>query len=308
MLLSLAYLANLVLYVLGIKALSFYYGLSDIYFSFILYGNIFPIVFGYFLYQQARFASGSHIEMGLQPKMYPINVLLGVLDYIQLILLYVGFSGVSVAQYLSYRNSSILINVILSYLFLDKTFCKYQKIGILLITISCVILFFMGSTEQSFYSLVLLGYSFIYSLIGFLMECYKETSNVMQVKVISTGLHMISHFGYSLFYNSVLQNPSISLIVLIIGCGSSEFNFYYLKNKIIQTVDNGSIYTNILDIIRRVITLFLGIWIFNETNPAYLYYLYGVMLLGCVLFYFNKEIEQRIEVREIELRQEPVIP
>jgi hypothetical protein len=61
-----------------------------------------------------------------------------------------------------------------------------------------------------------------------------------------------------------------------------------------------------------VITLFLGIWIFNETNPDYLYYLYGVMLLGCVLFYFNKEIEQRIEgnreVREIEMRQQPVTP
>ena len=281
MLLSLAYLANLVLYVLGIKALSFYYGLSDIYFSFVLYGNIFPIVFGYFLYKQ--------------PKMYLINVILGVLDYTQLILLYVGFSGVSVAQYLSYRNSSILINVILSYLFLDKTFCKYQKTGILLITISCVVLFFMGSTQDSFYSLILLGYSFIYSLIGFLMECYKETSNVLQVKIISTSLHMVSHFGYSLFYNSALKNPSTTLVLLIIGCGSSEFNFYYLKNKIIQTVDNGSIYTNILDIIRRVITLFLGIWIFNETNPAYLYYLYGVMLLGCILFYFNKEIEQRIE-------------
>lgn len=296
MLLSLAYLANLVLYVLGIKALSFYYGLNDIYFSFVLYGNIFPIVFGYFLYEQ--------------PKMYLINVVLGVLDYIQLILLYIGFSGVSVAQYLSYRNSSILINVILSYLFLDKTFCKYQKIGILMITISCVTLFFMDSTDDSFYSLMLLAYSFIYSLIGFLMESYKETSNVLQVKVISTGLHMVSHFGYSLFYNSVLQNLSTKLILLIIGCGSSEFNFYYLKNKIIQTVDNGSIYTNILDIIRRVITLFLGIWIFNETNPAYLYYLYGVMLVGCILFYFNKEIEQRIEgnreVREIEMSSERV--
>ena len=296
MLLSLAYLANLVLYVLGIKALSFYYGLSNIYFSFVLYGNIFPIVFCYFLYEE--------------PKMFPINVILGLLDYIQLILLYVGFSGVSVAQYLSYRNSSILINVILSYLFLEKTFCKYQKTGILLITISCVVLFCMGSTEDSFYSLMLLGYSFIYSLIGFLMECYKETSNVMQVKVISTGLHMVSHFGYSLFYNSVLQNPSTKLILLIIGCGSSEFSFYYLKNKIIQTVDNGSIYTNILDIIRRVITLFLGIWIFNESNPGYLYYLYGVMLLGCILFYFNKEIEQRIEgnreVREIDMLQERV--
>ena len=147
------------------------------------------------------------------------------------------------------------------------------------------------------------------------MECYKETSNVMQVKVISTALHMFSHFGYSLFYNSVLKTASAKLILLIIGCGSSEFSFYYLKNKIIQTVENGSIYTNILDIIRRVITLVLGILIFNETNPAYLYYLYVVMLLGCVLFYFNKEIEQRIEgnrdvreVREIELRQQPVTP
>ena len=73
MLLSLAYLANLVLYVLGIKALSFYYGLSNIYFSFVLYGNIFPIVFCYFLYEE--------------PKMFPINVILGLLDYIQLILI-----------------------------------------------------------------------------------------------------------------------------------------------------------------------------------------------------------------------------
>lgn len=298
MLLSIAYLANLVLYVLGIKAISFYYGLSDIYFSFVLYGNIFPIVFSYFLYQQTR---------ELQSKIYLINIVLGVLDYIQLIFLYIGFSGVNVAQYLSYRNSSILINVILSYLFLDKTFCKYQKLGILLISISCVVLFCMGSTEQSFYSIILLAYSFIYSLIGFLMECYKENSDVLQVKIISTGLHMVSHFGYSLVKNSVLPTTSITLFALIFFVGSSDVNYYYLKNKIIQKVENGSIYTNILDIIRRVITLILGIWIFNETNPAYLYYLYAVMLLGCILFYFNKEIEQRIEGnREIELTLENV--
>lgn len=281
MLLSLAYLTNLILNVLGVKALSFYYGLDSLFFSFIIYGHLYPVIFLYFLYER------SIVE--------PINIVIGILDYFQMVFLYLGITGINIAQYLSYRNSSIVINFMLSYLFLEKTFCKYQKVGILVIFISCIAVIFKGELGNIVYSLMILSYSFIYSLIGFLMEYYKEKSNITQIKLVSSLIHMCSYFFYSLFYVSLIHNPSILLFLLIIFLGSSEYVYYFLKNRIIQTVENGSIYTNILDMIRRVATLLLGILIFNEKSPSYLYYFYGIMLFGCVLFYFNKEIKQRIE-------------
>jgi hypothetical protein len=168
----------------------------------------------------------------------------------------------------------------------------YQKTGIGLIFISCIVVFFKGDLDNILCSLMILCYSFIYSVIGCLMECYKEKSDIIQIKLVSCFFHMCSYFFYSIFYASIIQNPSYGLILLTIFVGASECIYYYLKNRIIQSLENGSIYINILDIIRRVVTLMLGILLFSETNPSYLYYFYGVMLLGCLLFYFNEQIKK----------------
>jgi hypothetical protein len=285
MLLSIAYLANLILNVLSLKAVTFYYGLNNFLFSCILYGQFFPFVFFYFLY------SGLSINR--------INFIIGFIDYVELIFLYIGFSGINVVQYLSYRNMSIVINFMLSYLFLEKEFCNYQKIGMFLIFISCLILLFLGGTDNMFYSLMILVYSFLYSIIGFLIEKYKENIEFIHIKLVSSSFQISTYLFYSLFNNTVFielqKGKTIGLFALMIFIGGSEYIYYFLKNRIIQTVQNGSIYTNILDLIRRGVTMILGIYIFNETNPSYVYYCYSVMSFGCFLFYFNEQIRQRID-------------
>lgn len=286
MLLSIVYLANLILNVLGLKAVTFYYGLNNFLFSCVLYGQFFPFVFFYFLYRESTINR--------------INFIIGFIDYIELIFLYIGFSGINVVQYLSYRNISIVINFMLSYLFLEKEFCNYQKFGILLNFISCVVLLFLGGTDNMFNCLMILTYSFLYSTIGFLIEKYKEDNiNFIHIKLVSSSFQISTYLFYSLFSNTVFRelekSKSIGLFVLMIFIGASEYIYYFLKNRIIQTVENGSIYTNILDMIRRLITMILGIYIFDESNPNYVYYCYSVMLVGCFLFYFNEQIKQRLE-------------
>ncbi len=58
------------------------------------------------------------------------------------------------------------MNVVLSYLLLDKTFNGYQQIGTMIIGISCGVVFYMGGMEELFDSIMV----FVYSLIGTIME------------------------------------------------------------------------------------------------------------------------------------------
>ena len=284
-LLSIAYVANLIFNVLGLKGISYYYGIKHVLFATILYGHLFPFLLCYFLYQKTI--------------LHRVDFLIGFLDYVQLICVSVGISGVNIAQYLSLRNVSFLINVVLSYLLLDKTFNGYQQIGTMIIGISCGVVFYMGGMEELFYSIMVFVYSLLYSLIGTIMELNKQNGNIIHVKCISSFFHISTYFFYSLFDNSLYEEfsekRSIGLFLLIVFVMVSESIFYMLKKLLVEQVENGSIYTNFLDIVRRILTLVTGIILFNESNPSYLYIFYTVMMIGCVLFYFHKEIKERLQ-------------
>jgi hypothetical protein len=96
-------------------------------------------------------------------------------------------------------------------------------------------------------------------------------------------------------YEEFRSKHSVGLFLLILFVMVSESLFYILKKLLVEKVNNGSIYTNFLDIVRRILTLVTGIFLFDESNPSYLYIFYTVMMIGCVLFYFNKEIKERLE-------------
>jgi len=285
LLLSIAYVANLIFNVLGLKGISYYYGIKHVLFATILYGHLFPFLLCYFFYQKTI--------------LHRVDFLIGFLDYLQLICVSIGISGVNIAQYLSLRNVSFLMNVVLSYLLLDKTFNGYQQIGTMIIGISCGVVFYMGGMEELFYSIMIFVYSLLFSLIGTIMEMNKENSNIIHVKCISSFFHMTTYFFYSLFNNSLYEEfsekRSIGLFLLIVFVMGSESMFYMLKKRLVEQIENGSIYTNFLDIVRRILTLVIGIILFNESNPNYLYIFYTVMMIGCVLFYFHKEIKERLQ-------------
>ena len=277
LLLSLGYLGNLVLYILCLKAINIMLGEYNIVFCCVIFGWFFPITLIHFIYN----------KMNLEN----INIVLGLLDYIQLILLYVGLNELNVAEYICYRTLTIIFNVMLSAYFFQKLFTKLQILGVLFILCSCIILLYMGGINNLLYSCVVLLSSFIYAVSGYLMEANKETSNLIQIKFISSFFNLMTFTFYSLFSNNIFLllegKKDYKLIGCIIFMGSSEYIYYYLKIQIINIFDDGSIFTNVLDIIRRIITLIISIIIFKETYFDYIYYCYSIIVCGCILFYFK---------------------
>lgn len=277
LLLSLGYLGNLVLYILCLKAINIIIGDYNIAFCCVIFGWFFPIALIHFIYNKFAFEN--------------INIVLGLLDYVQLILLYIGLNELNVAEYLSYRTLSIIFNVMLSAYFFQKLFTKIQILGILFILGACMILIYMGGISSIIYSSCVLISSFFYAVSGYFMEANKETSSIIQIKLVSSFFNFITYTFYSLFSNNIFTllegKKDYKLIGCIIFMGSSEYIYYYLKLQIINIFDDGSIFINVLDIIRRIITLIISVIIFKETYFDYIYYCYSIIVVGCVLFYFK---------------------
>jgi len=279
---SFFYLINLVFYVIALKSINYYFNIDNLFFSCIIFGEYFPLSLMYFFYNK------NILE--------PINIIIGFLDYLQLIFLYIGINNLYVVEYLSYRTLSIIFNALLSYNYLSVQFNKYEIFGILIIGIICIILLCLGGIKNLLYSLIILGSSFMYSICNFLLEKYKENSNFTQIKFISSFLSLMTYTYYSLFSNSVYldihHKLNLVLILLLIFVGSSEYIYYYLKTELIKSTENGSVYINILDIIRRVITFIISIYIFNDKYEIYLYICYSILLLGCIIYNFSKYCEK----------------
>lgn len=283
--LSIGYLINLVSYVLCLKSINYYFHIDHIIFSCILFGEYFPFSFLYFIYSQS--------------KINKINIVNGILDYAQLILLYIGLNNLNVGEYLSYRTMSIIFNVGLSYYFLNKKFNIIELTGIGLILTICIGLIIVGGIKNLLYSCIILFSSFLYSLSGFIIEKYKETSDFTQIKLTSSFLSLMTYTYYSLFSTSITnylkQSNIYILVILILFIGSSEYFYYYVKSEIIKNSNNGSVYTNILDIIRRIITFGLSIIIFKESYQNYMYIGYSFLMIGCILYNFSDNFIQLID-------------
>ena len=219
LLLSIGYLGNLVLYILCLKVINILVGEYNIAFCCVIFGWFFPLAFIHFIYYKTFLDN--------------INILLGLLDYIQLILLYIGINELNVAEYLSYRTLSIIFNFILSVYFFERKFTKIQILGILFILGSCIILLCEGGINNIKYSLVVILSSIMYAFGGFLMEANKETGNFIQIKLVSSFFNIMTFTFYSLFSNNIFLllegKKDYRLIGCIIFMGSSEYIYYYLK-------------------------------------------------------------------------------
>jgi len=275
---SFSYLFNLILYVLCLKGINYYFSINDVVFCCILYGWFFPLAF---------------IQGIMIGTVYSgINCLMGFLDYIQLVLLYVGINQVNIAQYIGYRTISLVFNFIMSTIFLDKTFCRYQKAGIVFISGSCIILLIIGGRDNIVYGGVVCMSSFIYSILGFFMERYHDECDYKQIKTISSFFCIVSYTGYGALYGVVpITNHIVWLMIGFIG--GSEYIYYILKQQIV-CIENGSVHIGILDIVRRIITLIISVLIFKETYVVTIYWCYSMMILGCILFNFNTMIDRMI--------------
>jgi drug/metabolite transporter (DMT)-like permease len=273
------YLTNLILYILALKALNYYFFIDNIFFSCLMFGLFFPFLFIIFLYKKLILTK--------------IELISGFIDYVQLILLYISINKLNIGEYLSYRTFSLFFNMILSYVFLNKSINKTTLLGNFIIFASCISLLIIGGINNILFAICTIVSSFMYSLLGFLMEKYKEENNYISTKMISCFFHLMTYFIYNLCDStSVITNSSNLIWVLMIFISFSEVFYYWTKYLIIKITDNGSVFTNILDIIRRAITLIIGIIIFKDTYQPYLFICFGFILLGCILINFSDKINE----------------
>jgi len=275
--LSCSYLINLIINVLSLKSINYFYKIDNIFFNCLIFGIYFPFNLIYFFIKQ--------------DKLYKINCVIGFLDYILLILFYIGLNNLNVGEYLSYRTLSIVFNVILSYFFLNKKFSFFELFGIIIILFVCLLLIFFSGIKNIFYTFIILLSSFIYSLSSYFIEKNKDFNQIdfLQIKLISSFFSLITCFYYNLFFTNIyfyLKSYDLYLYSLILFVGITEYIFYFLKNEIIKNVNNGSVFINILDIIRRVFIFGFSYFIFNEIYQSYMYIFYLLLLFGCIIYNF----------------------
>lgn len=269
--LSVAYIAILLLNVIGVKEISI--SGNPIIRSCIMYGQFFPIAFFYQLYRQ------SPITL--------LHLLLGVLDYLQLLCMSLSLSQVSILTYIGIRNSSIIVNVALSYLINNVTFNWIQQIGICIISCSSFVMIYLGGMSQMTSYTILIVFSIIYSVITMLLDINSSSSLVMEMKLISSFLQMSTVFYYYYLLDGSNVIISTSNWFIMSSIAFSEYSYYFIKKELMDLCENGAIYVTILDIIRRIVTVILGILLFSDLIENSAYYCFSTMILGCVIYYFH---------------------
>lgn len=283
------YLVNSILYTLVLKSFDYLFSINNIFFCCLVFGLFYPFMFIYISYNK--------LEIKL------LDCICAILDYSQLILFYICINNVSIAEYISYRTSSLIFNLILSHLFLisnnednEQNNKEYyiKIIGAVIVFSSCIVMLFANGVTNIFYGCLTLLSSFIYSIINFLIEKYPGQSNFIQTKTVSNFLNILTYISYSLYYDSITNfikiNSSFLLWFMMIFMGFSEMMYYLLKYQITVQVNEGSIFTNILDISRRVVTLILGLAVFGEKYEISYYICFSSICIGCIFIQFNKQI------------------
>jgi drug/metabolite transporter (DMT)-like permease len=76
-----------------------------------------------------------------------------VSDYIftNLYYFYISINHISIPEYLSYRTSSLVFNLLLAYFFLNTQISKVKIGGIVIIISSCSILLFVNGVSNIFF-------------------------------------------------------------------------------------------------------------------------------------------------------------
>lgn len=270
--LILLYFLNQTLYILLFKILEYYLNINNILFNCFIYGLLFIILSNYCIYYNVEYQK--------------IDLILGIIDYIQLLIIYITINNLTTGEYICYRTSSILFNVLLSYLYLDYRITNKNKIGIILIIISYIILIIFNYSSILYSSILLIG-SFLFSLINLLIEKYQINTirnNYIQIKWISGLLNFITYIIF-IDYSDNIFKYNIYIWFIIVLCIIFELGYYKLKIEIIKNIIDGSIFINFLDIIRRIFILIIGLIIFKdkENYNISIYISFSIITIGSYL-------------------------
>lgn len=303
--LCLLYWLDTTLQMFLLKIITSNYGIDNI----IFYSVLRAIYLPYFI---IRLIKNYKINNMLSAKWF--DIVNGILEQLDTLTLYIGYSGLTIAEYITYRTFGVFLGGIYLMLYYRKILPVEKIISMCLICIACIILLGFYNKSNIYYSLICILSAVAYSLTGFIIEVNVKTTDEQELNfywtktisyVIALFVGMISEYEYKTIY-VILSKFSVKNIVLIVFIelivGFLECVYYSLKITLIGNYPkNGSIITQFLDIMRRFALIILGVLFFSEVYNTIIYVSVFLMFLGSIIgminyedlkFYYNKYIKR----------------
>jgi hypothetical protein len=296
-LINFLYWADTTLELTLMKVITHIYHIDNIVFNSVFRAIIFP----YYIYKLYQYYKRNRDRDKTLVATW-CDITTGILDQVDIIMSYIGFYGLSIGEYITFRTFSVFLSGLYLTIYYKKLLPVQKIISIGLIFIACVILLGFYNGSNYFYSLACVLSSVAYSLIGFLIELNVKTDDERELnfywsKTISyaialfTGL--VTEFSYNTIRSILEKFPPMNLIIVIgleILIALLENFYYYLKIKLISGhTKNGSIVIQFLDIGRRFGLIIIGILFFAEVYTIAIYLSLSLMFIGSLIGLFDYE-------------------
>lgn len=264
----------------------------------IIFNSIFrSITLPYYIYKLIKHKKNNKNEI-LAAKWY--DIVNGVLDQMDIILSYIGLSGLTIGEYITFRTFGVVLGGLYLMIYNKKLLSLQKMLSMSLILIACIILLGFYNNSNFLYSFACILSSISYSLIGFIIELNVKTEEEQQLNfywtktisyIIALFIGMVSEFLYrtiSLIFGVFNMNNLIIVIGLEIIIALLENFYYWLKiNSISKQSKNGSIVVQFLDIMRRFTLIIIGVLFFSEVYTSVIYISTTLMLVGSLIGLFD---------------------
>jgi hypothetical protein len=247
----------------------------------------------YYIYKLQKYQFENKNKI-LVAKWY--DVLNGILDQLDITLTYIGFSGLTIGEYITLRTLSIFFGGLYLIFYYKKLLSLQKMISMGLIFLACVVLLGFYNGGSFFNYLICIVSSIAYSLISFIIEINIKTDEERSLsfywtKTISYTIAIfvgtISEFNYntiSSIFNEFLIKDVIIILSIEFLISLLENYYYYLKILLISAhPKNGSIITQFLDIIRRFTLIIIGVCFFSEVYTPVIFISLALMLVGSIV-------------------------
>jgi hypothetical protein len=321
-LINFLYWFNTSLQLIAMKIITHIYHIDNIVFN-----SIFRcITLPYYIYKLIEYRK-NHKENTLVANWY--DIMNGVLDQLDITLSYIGFTGLTIGEYITFRTFSIVLGGLYLIIYHKKLLPLQKMISMSLIFASCIILLGFYNGGNFFYSSACIASSVAYSLSGFIIELNVKTDNERKLnfywtKTISYIIALFLGFVCEFLYQTIsfiLKNFTINNLIIIIGLeiliALLENFYYYLKIKSIsKSAKNGSIITQFLDIMRRFTLVITGVLFFSEVYTRVIYLSLSLMfiasLIGLIdyadlIYFYHKYIKKDDSKSNINLHNIEII-
>jgi hypothetical protein len=288
------------------KIIIFYYNIDNL----VLNSFFRSLTLPYYIYKILQYKSKNKDKLLVAPWHTIIN---GILDQLDMILAYIGFVGLTIGEYITYRTLSIGFGGMFLIIYHKKCLTLEKNISIVLIFIACSILLGFHNDSKFIYSFICILSSLAYSLLNFIIEITITTNEKRKLNfywtkliscVIALFFTLITEYTY-LTITSIFKQLStkdiVVVLILEISIGILENLYYYWKiNLINKSNNNGSIIINYLDILRRFSLIIIGIGLFYEKYNLIIYLSLSIMFIGSLIGISNFQIIKNLYIKKTQ--------